>query len=470
MKRLFEILPSDFFKPLTSIYRQEFSDCILMLYEHFKPEISYGVDREEILKLFMDYFELDDSEMNFDDGENTSDARDKANHVIRVLKECGWLEYENAQNHRLNIVLNEYSIPVIEGLVKIRKEDETEYQGLVSTIYACLTNEELFTYPYGQVILPVEENTMRLLSELKKLGSGIKRYMDKQTADMSASELLDHFFEYHNNIGSKAYQRMKTNDNVSFFRSRIIERLDDILTNETKMDRVVKECMESDNISDYDSAFDEVIAKIQGVKSSFYRLDEIIEEIERKHNQYVKNAVMRARFLLTTGNNIEGKISQILNMIAENVNNGSMSFSDEDQELNREVSVFSQGFLSSESLYSVAAVKTAGDIGELGENRVMSDEERALYKEALRERNRRRFTRKNINSYVETLLVESEKIPAEKIPVAEKRDLIRIIYIRLYAGHRANIYKIIKRSGRIRLGNENTGIMEFPEFDICRAW
>lgn len=469
MKRLFEIIPSDFFKPLTSIYKQEYSDCILMLYEHFKTEISYGVDREVVLKLFMDYFELDDTEMSFDDGENTSDARDKANHVIRVFKECGWLEYENIQNHRLNIVLNEYSLPVIEGLVKIRKEDETEYQGLVSTIYACLTNEDLFTYPYGQVILPVEENTMRLLSELKKLGSGIKRYMDKQTADMSASELLEHFFEYHNNIGSKAYQRMKTNDNVAFFRSRIIEKLDDILINETKMNRAVNECMESENTSDYNQAFDKVIAKIQGVKSSFYRLDEITEEIERKHNQYVKNAVMRARFLLTTGNNIEGKLSRLLNMLAENVNNGRMSLGDDDSTLNQIFSVYTQGFLSSESLYSVAAVKTAGDIDELSENSVMSDEERALYKEALREKNRRRFTRKNINKYIENLLTDRGKIPAEKIPIKDKRDLIRIIYIRLYAGHRSNIYKIIKHSGRIRLGNDDIGTMEFPDFDICKT-
>lgn len=39
--------------------------------------------------------------------------------------------------------------------------------------------------------------------------------MDKQTSEMSASEIIDHFFEYLKNIGSKAYLRMKTSENIS---------------------------------------------------------------------------------------------------------------------------------------------------------------------------------------------------------------------------------------------------------------
>lgn len=46
MKHLFHILPADFFKPLTSKYRQEYPDCILRLFNAFKPEISYGVNRK----------------------------------------------------------------------------------------------------------------------------------------------------------------------------------------------------------------------------------------------------------------------------------------------------------------------------------------------------------------------------------------------------------------------------------------
>ena len=45
-----------------------------------------------------------------------------------------------------------------------------------------------------------------------------------------------------------------------------------------------------------------------------------VEEIDKKHAQYMKNAVMRARFQLATGNNIEGKLSRILGKLAEEYN------------------------------------------------------------------------------------------------------------------------------------------------------
>ena len=43
MKNLFGVLPEDFFKPLTGKYRRQYADCILLIFNTFKPEISYGV-------------------------------------------------------------------------------------------------------------------------------------------------------------------------------------------------------------------------------------------------------------------------------------------------------------------------------------------------------------------------------------------------------------------------------------------
>lgn len=219
MKNLFQVLPEDFFKPLTSKYRREYADCILLMFNSFKPEISYGVNREVVVKLLTDYFEIDDSEMSFDEQTYIKDSRDKANAVIASLKACGWLEYEQEKNHQLNVILYEYAVPIIESMNRVIREEEAEYQGIISQIHASLSNNDLYSKPYELIIKGVKENTERLISELKKLNVSIKRHMDKQTGEMSASEIIDHFFEYHKNIGSKAYLRMKTSENISYFRS-----------------------------------------------------------------------------------------------------------------------------------------------------------------------------------------------------------------------------------------------------------
>lgn len=457
MKHLFDILPQDFFKPLTSKYHQEYADCIMLLLNSFKPEISYGVNREIVVRALTDYFEVDDAEMTFDEETYTSDARDKANGVIAMLRSCGWIEYEQETDHQLNVVLYEYAIPVIEGMNRIIREEEAEYQGIISQIHASLQNEGLYSKPYELIIKGVQENTERLLSELKKLNASIKRHMEKQTNDMSADEILNHFFEYHQNIGSKSYLRMKTSENISYFRSAIIGRLENILSSPEIMEKAVKGYMEVEEVEDWDEAYDNLVSLLLDVKSSFYRLDDIIEEIDRKHARYMRNAVMRAKFLLATGNNLEGKLSKILNQYVEELNGKTPN------DLQSIFAIYPQNYISPESLQTIPVAKKMGVVDKISEENRMSEEERQLYKEALRMKNRNRFSRKNINEYVTELLGERRQMPVNEIPVESRRDLIRIIYISIYAGNRANNYTVRRTGTRTEIDG-----FSLPYFDIIK--
>ena len=99
MNNLFQVLPEDFFKPLTSKYKRQYADCILLIFNSFKSEISYGVNREIVVKVLEGYFETDDDmEMSFDEQTYIKGAREKANAMIASLNACGWLEYEQEKN------------------------------------------------------------------------------------------------------------------------------------------------------------------------------------------------------------------------------------------------------------------------------------------------------------------------------------------------------------------------------------
>ena len=107
-----------------------------------------------------------------------------------------------------------HSITIMQALTDITKKNEMEYQSEVSSIYSLLTNENLLDRPYPQVIKPVYDRTIALFTELKKLNTGIRKYIDELTDGQTPEEIMQHFFSYNDNIGSKAYHRMKTNDNV----------------------------------------------------------------------------------------------------------------------------------------------------------------------------------------------------------------------------------------------------------------
>ena len=457
MKTLFDILPADFFKPLTSKYRREYADCIMQLFNAFKPEISYGVNRDIVVKELTDYFEADDTEMSFDDEIYISDAREKANGVIAVLKKCGWIEYEQETNHQINVILCEYAIPVIDSMNRIIREEEAEYQGIISQIHASLQNGELYGKPYELIIKGVQENTERLLSELKKLNASIKRHMDQQTNDMDAEEILDHFFEYHKNIGSKAYLRMKTSENISYFRTAIIERIGQIMESTEIMERAIAGYMEVEETEDQEKAYDEVISMLIDIKSSFYRLDDIIDEIDRKHARYMRSAVMRARFLLATGNNLEGKLSRIIDFYVQQMNSG------EEESFEGLFSLYPQNYISPESIQTIPVTKKMDAISRFSNQAQLSEADRLLYKEALRRKNRSRFSRKNINEYVINLLGDRDKMPVTEVPVESVRDLIRIIYISIYSGNRSNNYEISRSRKQVEIQGYS-----LPYFDIVK--
>jgi len=443
---LFQIVPENFFKPLTSKYKNTYIDCLLLIYNTYKSELSFGVDKEIIIAELENYFDsASTTEMIFDedDHEIARDSRAKANAIIRRLKDSGWIEYELANDFKVKVNLFDYAATTIESFQKIIKNEELEYQSLVSQIHATLLNRDGYSKPYEYIIKRVIENTEELMVGLKKLNTNIKKYIDAITNEKSAGEIVQDFFVYHKDIGSKAYHRIKTSDNISHFRSSIIENLYGILNDENIMNRAVQGYIELEQIADQVEAQDLLRSKILSIISAFRNYDDIISEIDYKNAKYIGSAVARAKFLLTNTNNAEGKISKILAYLSDQFNaDDTINLNDDvDDALLGIFNIFPQGFIDSDSLYVVPISRKMSLPEVLGDNLGLSDEARALRKLAMQERSKNRFSRKNINQYVETVLHENKSVLASMLPLDSKRDLIRVIFISLYGRDKKSIYK-----------------------------
>ena len=70
--------------------------------------------------------------------------------------------------------------------------------------------------------------------------TSIKKYIEDITADKTSEEIIHDFFTYHDEIGSKAYHRIKTEENISRFRNTIIGRLRDIMNDPDTFEKTVK--------------------------------------------------------------------------------------------------------------------------------------------------------------------------------------------------------------------------------------
>lgn len=456
---LFNILPDSFFKPLNSKYKATYVDCLRIIYSTYKTELSFGVDRDVLVLKLEQYFEdKDDTALIFDeDNETAISPRDKATGVLRRLRDCGWIETETVTDYKTIVNLKDYAASMIEAFNKIIKNDEIEYQSLISQIHATLLNEEAYIKPYEYIIKRVAENTEELIIGLKKLNTNIKKYIDELTSDKTANEIVTEFFEYNKNIGSKAYHRIKTSDNIAHFRISIISNLNRILSDENIFLRAVNGYMEIEmgETKDIDTAKQELRQVIYSIIKAFNNYDEIIFEIDFKHSKYLKSAVARAKFLLTNTNNAEGKINRILAYLAEQFNeDDNLNLYDEaDDELLRIFSIFPQSYLNSDSIYTEKITRTVATPEPLTFSEGISKEERERRKQIQHEKNVNRFTRKNINIYVDKLLENQNSVIASSLPIDTKRDFIRLIFINLYGKHPKSIYRTLKTDQEIVNGN-----------------
>ncbi len=456
MKSLFSILPNDFFKPLNSKYKDQYADCILAIFNSYKTEISYGVERESVVSTLTDYFNTRTDDISFDDDNSfEKDSRSKAQKTINYLKDCGWLDFEEEKNYQQNVVLTEYAVPFIRTMNDVIKNEETEYQGLISQIHALLQNEDLYSKPYQFILKNVVNSTEQLVSSLKKLNISIKKHIDRQTKNRELSEIFSLFSSYNEEIVSKSLYRLKTSENVGKFRQSIKINLDKMLSEPKILKDLVDGYMEIEQESDSELANDKIVEMIVDVKSAFENLDKIIEDIDRKNNLYMKNAASRAKFELASGTNQEGKINAILRYLTE--------FSEEDENIPENLfSVYVQKFVSEESIKKIPEKKTYEEVARINVAENLSAEERAIKKQLLLDRQMARIYRKKIEAFVLECLGEKNNMLASDIPINNRKDFENLIYIRLFAIE-SNVYNVKKTEHRIK-----TDKCEFTDFEIIR--
>ena len=369
------------------------------------------------------------------------------------------------KDYKIKVNLLDYAVTMIESFQRIIANDELEYQSLISQIHATLTSERGYDKPYEYIIKSVVENTDELINGLKKLNTNIKKYIEAITADKSAGEIIDDFFNYHTNIGSKAYHRIKTSDNISYFRTGIIENLRKILNDEEIFAKAVQGLREVELIDNIEEAEGTLRSKLQYVISTYRNYDEIIAEIDEKNTKYIESAIGRAKFLLNHTNNTEGKIQTILAHLADAFNDEeSLNLNDESSEALLTIfSIFPQNFVDSDSLYSIPISRKMGIPEELNLSLGMSKEERELRKSKLYEKNKKRFSKKNITRYVDEILKNQRMVLASTLPLESKRDLIRIVFIDLYSRDERMSYKVKSANSVLEKGQ-----YRFEDFYIER--
>lgn len=457
---IFGIVPENYFSILSSPNKFMYIKIISLIYSLVQNGLSYGIDKEILIDEIEDYLNAINYEVVDEEEDEIKNNRDRANSLIRRLIETGWIYPENTSDYKVIINFHDYSITILESFIKIADRESLEYQGNIISIYTLLYSKE----KSGIVIKQVYENTKGIISGLKSLNANIKKYMDRLTKQKTPEEIMKEFFgNYTKEVIDKSYHRLKTSENISKYRPRIIEKLREDIDNNEFIESAAHFYKEDREIEDINDAIILVKEIINNIIDAFEEFDDIMEEIDTKNTKYIKAAVTRAKFLLNNSKDITGNIKNILSYVNAQYKELELNLSkDYLEEITAIFTLYSYNYIDENSLYIANEGKKSFKPNKL-EKVIISEEERNKKLQAFKDKQEKQYSIKKVNNIVLDMLEGHEYINTSEIDINNIDDFIKIIYIRLYGNNPLAKY-FIKKDNSIY----NKNGFELNNFEIWR--
>ncbi len=450
---LFDVVPDNFFGPLAAPGKLVYWECICRLFSVTSRQLSFGVERDVLVDELQYYFEsamsADIPEEELEDAGSMT-SRDKANFMLRRLESYGWIYIDVDYSYVQRVNFRDYAIQVIKALLAVSEERRAEYQGYIYTIYNLARAGG--TNP-GLGLLQIAENMDALITGLKSLNANIKRYIDELTKHSTVAEIMDALLnDYYTNVVDKAYHRLLTSDNVAKFRPEIIERLEANSRSRRFLNAASKEIAELKELTP-EEADELVLELLHEVIDAFRSMDEILDEINKKNTRYQRAAINRARFLLSSSEDIRGQLKDILIFMNERIQEQNIDYNAiyELEETDRLIRIFYWDYLNTDSLYAPVEGKKEFVPQEIPDE---------IPDEKAREEKRRKMLLKlertlspdKIDACVREWLGDRKRMLASELPLSEDDTFIKLIYIRLYGqrkrmGYRLEMKDTVEREG-----------------------
>ena len=419
---LFGKIPDKFFTILTSSKKELYVQALFVLRQAFRTELVIG--RETLTSMIMESLETDIMEADFSEEEQESGeaVRDmdggglsaKAHLLVRRLLQTGWVETEYERGtFDENITIPDYAISVINLLYDLSQEKVREYNSYVYATYASLANASANPDYLYQALQTAWQNTVRLVDELKSLFNNIRAYYRRIPREADVNALLaEHFEEYKQKIFDAVYYPLKTIDSVPRFKHAILSTMNDWLSDSTLQDQIVQQGVARRVFSDEESGRDEMISMINYIADTYDGIEEMINEIDRKHVEYTSASVEHIRYLMNADRGVKGKLIELLKHASDDRVTDQMA---------RHIDVFRHQFYDDRSLYAEVK-RTKRNVG--APMPVHEEEVPAGLVDGFLEGVRNQFPNSRIDRFVLNCFGTGDTVSTMTVPMNDSEDFI----------------------------------------------
>lgn len=322
----FDILPANLFNILStqgqSDWQRHYLGVLLRIYDLAEFN-RFGLTREQVLAVIVEYLNQQGDEILNSMRDQVSLAGERvpnevfeyASWLIRRLAESGWIEREQQADYTELIILPDYAFTLLEAFRAIQQQKPREYTGQLYTAHQLLTRQGDDFSP-ALAVTQAYENIRQALRGLNELNQNIRRYTERVTRDRSVAELLRLQYEDYANILGAAYHTLKTSDHVSRYRRDIINQLQQWELDEAWLNRTADELAAQGHFTPA-QAIDEISHYLRFITMQLESLDPLLEEIDRRHAQYLRTSLRQIRYqLVSADGNFKDRLTALARQLA----------------------------------------------------------------------------------------------------------------------------------------------------------
>jgi hypothetical protein len=350
---VFAILPDIFFSPLANVNREHYASLLVLYYRLFQ-ENTRGLERELVVREFMNYLALHRDSLNEEDEEPARetaftetgiqelnfgasgeqehlnadstraaessiaiDERVLANKFLRRFIHTGWLAEETLADFTKVINITAWGKPFMKALADIDGGLKTEYESHVVTVYSMLCGETIKKDGH-HAVLKAHEECRSLIDSLKVLSQSIKGYYDNLNAEavrsLASSVLHEHYDLYMGEVLDKAYKRLKTSDNVSRYRQGIFKQVAALLKDDKWLGESAGKYMRILQ-SSREECRSKLVSMLEEIRDDLKSVDPLEDEIDRRNAAYSRSSTEIIKAYIEPDSTVAGKIGLLIKAI-----------------------------------------------------------------------------------------------------------------------------------------------------------
>lgn len=301
--KLFNHIPYDLFKPLSSQGRQFYSDLLVWLYTEVFVYVAETPSKKDIIGHVQRFIDVqgkkgilsyeDGADLKFRHSERGEKSKDKLI-VYRRLTQTGWL-LEHSFRYTTVVDLDPDARMVLRNLVAISKGEAKSYGGAVLNVLNNLEAAQKDPDNKSQSVNSAMLFAQDFVQHLKSLGGAMRKVeqeiLNKSNRLNVLKNLFENFIEKHLITD---YKKLRTTNNPFRFRTRIIDICFEIETCPLTIQKLSESYVREQNADNVDEAEKLIISELYEIRTAFENLEHgltLIEETTQRLEKRVRNII-----------------------------------------------------------------------------------------------------------------------------------------------------------------------------------